>query len=149
MIATFNNAFKWIGLTLTVVAGIQFFTNIPVNQIDLEQGASNSDWDVLLESDLQAQNQAYLINFTAAWCITCQANEKTSLGRASVKKYLVDNNIKYIKADWTNRDENITKSLSEYGRSGVPLYVFWKPGMQRSKILPAVLTEAILIRGMQ
>jgi thiol:disulfide interchange protein len=62
---------------------------------------------------------------------------------------LVDNNIKYIKADWTNRDENITKSLSEYGRSGVPLYVFWKPGMQRSKILPAVLTEAILIRGMQ
>ena len=149
MIATFNNAFKWIGLTLTVVAGIQFFTNIPVNQIDLEQGASNSDWDVLLESDLQAQNQAYLINFTAAWCITCQANEKTSLGRASVKKYLVDNNIKYIKADWTNRDENITKSLSKYGRSGVPLYVFWKPGMQRSKILPAVLTEAILIRGMQ
>jgi thiol:disulfide interchange protein DsbD len=149
MIATFNNAFKWIGLTLTVVAGIQFFTNIPVNQIDLEQGASNSGWDVLLESDLQAQNQAYLINFTAAWCITCQANEKTSLGRASVKKYLVDNNIKYIKADWTNRDENITKSLSEYGRSGVPLYVFWKPGMQRSKILPAVLTEAILIRGMQ
>jgi thiol:disulfide interchange protein DsbD len=149
MIATFNNAFKWIGLTLTVVAGIQFFTNIPVNQIDLEQGASNSGWDVLLESDLQAQNQAYLINFTAAWCITCQANEKTSLGRASVKKYLVDNNIKYIKADWTNRDENITKSLSKYGRSGVPLYVFWKPGMQRSKILPAVLTEAILIRGMQ
>ena len=149
MIATFNNAFKWIGLTLTVVAGIQFFTNIPVNQIDLDQGASNSGWDVSLESDLQAQNQAYLINFTAAWCITCQANEKTSLGRASVKKYLVDNNIKYIKADWTNRDENITKSLSEYGRSGVPLYVFWKPGMPSSKILPAVLTEAILIRGMQ
>ena len=149
MIATFNNAFKWIGLTLTVVAGIQFFTSIPANQIDLDQGASNSGWDVSLESDLQAQNQAYLINFTAAWCITCQANEKTSLGRASVKKYLADSNIKYIKADWTNRDENITKSLSEYGRSGVPLYVFWKPGMPSSKILPAVLTEAILIRGMQ
>jgi thiol:disulfide interchange protein len=149
MIATFKNAIKWIGLTLTVVAGIQFFTNIPVTQIDLEQGASNSGWDISLESDLQAQNQAYLINFTAAWCITCQANEKTSLGRASVKKYLEANNIRYIKADWTNRDENITKSLSKYGRSGVPLYVFWKPGMQNSKILPAVLTEAILIRGMQ
>ena len=61
--------------------------------------------------DFKLANQAYLINFTAAWCITCQANEKTSLGRASVKKYLVDNNIKYIKADWTNRDENITKSF--------------------------------------
>ena len=149
MIATFNNAIKWIGLTLTVVAGIQFFTNIPVTQINLEQGTTNSGWNVSLESDLQEQNQAYLINFTAAWCITCQANEKTSLGRASVKKYLEDNNIRYIKADWTNRDENITKSLSKYGRSGVPLYVFWKPGMQSSKILPAVLTEAILIRGMQ
>jgi thiol:disulfide interchange protein len=149
MIATFNNAIKWIGLTLTVVAGIQFFTNIPVTQINLEQGTTNSGWNVSLESDLQEKNQAYLINFTAAWCITCQANEKTSLGRASVKKYLEDNNIRYIKADWTNRDENITKSLSKYGRSGVPLYVFWKPGMQSSKILPAVLTEAILIRGMQ
>ncbi len=126
-----------------------FLLTSPVTQINLEQGTTNSGWNVSLESDLQEQNQAYLINFTAAWCITCQANEKTSLGRASVKKYLEDNNIRYIKADWTNRDENITKSLSKYGRSGVPLYVFWKPGMQSSKILPAVLTEAILIRGMQ
>ena len=101
------------------------------------------------ELQLKAQNQAYLINFTAAWCITCQANEKTSLGRERVKEYLASNNIRYIKADWTNRNADITKSLAAYGRSGVPLYIFWKPGMQKSKILPAVLTEDILIQSMQ
>ena len=98
------------------------------------------------ESDLQANNQAYLINFTAAWCITCQTNEKAALSRPSVQEYLLTQNITYIKADWTNRNEEIAAGLAKYNRSGIPLYIFWKPGMTESKILPAVLTEDILIK---
>ena len=55
------------------------------------------------------------------------------------------NNIEYIVADWTNKDENILKVLNKYGRSGVPLYVFWKPGMQDPIILPAILTENLVL----
>ncbi|MEJ6766859.1 MAG: thioredoxin family protein, partial [Gammaproteobacteria bacterium] len=87
----------------------------------------------------------YLINFTAAWCITCQANDKVALSRPSVKKFLSDNNIEYVVADWTNRNQEILDVLSKYGRSGVPLYVYWKPGMSESKVLPAILTEQIVI----
>ena len=102
-------------------------------------------WGIDTEDDLMSRNQAYLINFTAAWCITCQANDKVALSRENVKQYLKKNNIEYIVADWTNKDVNILKVLNKYGRSGVPLYVFWKPGMQDPIILPAILTENLVI----
>ena len=97
------------------------------------------------ESLLKAQQQAYFINFTAAWCITCQANEQIALSRNSVKEFFNTNNIKYIKADWTNRNDDIANTLGSYNRSGVPLYVFWRPGMQTPKILPAILTEGYIL----
>jgi len=55
------------------------------------------------------------------------------------------NNIEYVVADWTNRDKEILKVLNAYGRSGVPLYVFWRPGMDESILLPAILTENLVL----
>ena len=52
--------------------------------------------------------------------------------------------IEYIKADWTNRNDAITRSLKKYGRSGVPFYVYWEPGFENPKILPAILTDQII-----
>ena len=108
----------------------------------------NADY-VLWESDIEERfkkdKQAYLINFTAAWCITCQANDKIAISRPSVKNYLKTNNIEYVVADWTNKDRDILLALELYKRNGVPLYIFWKPGMNESKILPAILTEQILL----
>ena len=94
---------------------------------------------------MKENGQAYLINFTAAWCITCQANDKIALSRPSVVDFMQSNNINYIVADWTNRDEEILKVLNKYGRSGVPLYVFWRPGMKESILLPAILTENLVL----
>ena len=149
MIVTFKGRWKWIGLMLTFIASIQIFNNLP-NHINEPTRIVDADsWNLSIESDLQAKNQAYLINFTAAWCITCQTNEKTALARTRVQDYLVEQNIKYIKADWTNRNEDIAIGLAKYERTGIPLYVFWQPGMHGSKILPAVLTEDLLIRSMQ
>ena len=149
MIASFEGRWKWVGLILTFIASIQIFNNLPNNANEITQSADADSWNLSIESDLQANNQAYLINFTAAWCITCQTNEKAALARTSVQDYLAEQNIKYIKADWTNRNEDIAIGLARYERSGIPLYIFWKPGMRNSKILPAVLTEDLLIRSMQ
>ena len=66
-----------------------------------------------------------------------------------MKEYIKEQNITYIKADWTNRNEEIAVGLAKYERTGIPLYIFWKPGMTESKILPAVLTEDLLIKSMQ
>ena len=50
-----------------------------------------------------------------------------------------------LKGDWTNRDAEITSSLKELGRAGVPLYLFWVPGAAQPKILPQVLTESLIL----
>ena len=86
-----------------------------------------------------------MINFTAAWCITCQANHKIALSRPNIKDYLKNNNIEYIVADWTNKNGEILSALEKYDRNGVPLYIYWKPGMESSEILPAILTQQILL----
>ena len=148
MIATFSGRWKWIGLVGTIILSIQIFNNLP-SPSELQTDSNATNWSVTIESDLQANNQAYLINFTAAWCITCQTNEKAALARPGVKEFLTSQDIQYIKADWTNRNEEIAMGLAKYNRTGIPLYIFWKPGMNESKILPAVLTEDLLIRNMQ
>ena len=149
MIATFKGRWKWVGMLATFLAAIQMFNNLPENTSELAADSSAEQWSLAIESDLQAQDQAYLINFTAAWCITCQTNEKTAFARDKVKEYLKNQDITYVKADWTNRNEEIAIGLARYERTGIPLYIFWKPGMPGSKILPAVLTEDILIKSMQ
>ena len=111
----------------------------------LNQYSEYSVWNLNIEEDFKNDNQAYLINFTAAWCITCQANDKIALSRPKVKQYLKENDIEYIVADWTNKNDEILKALEKYNRNGVPLYIYWKPGMQKSKILPAILTEGSLL----
>tara|TARA_B110000014_G_C20104834_1_gene580753 strand:+ start:41 stop:2011 length:1971 start_codon:yes stop_codon:yes gene_type:complete len=139
-------------LTILIIILIQLVSintlqaNVNVNQST--SVASSEEWNVNIENELKKLNQAYLINFTAAWCITCQANDKLALSRPAVRAYLEENNIKYIKADWTNRNNDILQTLTEYGRTGVPLYLYWKPGLDQTLILPAVLTEDLLLNSL-
>ena len=121
------------------------FIKMEVDSLKNTDSQNASEWSIDIENEFKELNQAYLINYTAAWCITCQANDKLALSRPDVKSYLESNNIKYIVADWTNRDDEILKVLKSYGRTGVPLYLYWKPGLDDTKILPAVLTEELLI----
>ena len=105
---------------------------------------SATEWYEGIEDDLRNKNQPYFINFTAAWCITCQSNEITAFSKDNFKSLMEENNIEYIKADWTNRNDAITRSLKKYGRSGVPFYIYWEPGFENPKILPAILTDQII-----
>jgi thiol:disulfide interchange protein DsbD len=138
-------------LLIAVVIGLQinkFFEPVLSNSL-ISSHSSKYAWNENIEDELQQDNQAYLINFTAAWCITCQANDKIALSRPRVKEFMAQNNIEYIVADWTNKDTSILKILNKYDRSGVPLYVYWKPGMSKPKILPAILTESIVIESLK
>ena len=96
-------------------------------------------------ADLRKEGPVF-INFTAAWCITCQVNEVVALNKASTANLFRDNNVAYLKGDWTNEDPAITQKLEQYGRSGVPLYLLYGPESEAKSatILPQVLTEAIV-----
>jgi thiol:disulfide interchange protein DsbD len=78
------------------------------------------------------------VDFTAAWCVTCQVNEKTTLARADVLALLDAAGVQTFRADWTRRDPVIAAQLQRLGRSGVPVYLLQAPGKP-----PAVLSELI------
>ncbi len=134
-----------------IFLGISIFTMIfflpETEEIETEQNlivGSATEWYEGIEDDLRNKNQPYFINFTAAWCITCQSNEITAFSKDGFKSLLEEKNIEYVKADWTNRNDAITRSLKKYGRSGVPFYIYWEPGFENPKILPAILTDQII-----
>ena len=134
-----------------IFLGISIFTIIfflpEDDNVETKQNiiiGSATEWYEGIEDDLRNKNQPYFINFTAAWCITCQSNEITAFSKDNFKSLLEEKNIEYIKADWTNRNDAITRSLKKYGRSGVPFYVYWEPGFENPKILPAILTDQII-----
>lgn len=95
-------------------------------------------------AELQAQGRPVFIDFTATWCITCQVNKRIALNQPEVLKRFEELNIVRMKADWTVKDPAITEALAEFGRNGVPLYVFY-PVAGQAQILPEVLTPAIVL----
>lgn len=99
---------------------------------------------------LQAEGRPVFVNFTAAWCITCLANERVALSRQEVKDAFAAMKVVYLKADWTNRDALIARTLAAHGRAGVPLYLFY-PGSKgaQAEILPQLLTPDMLVTAAQ
>ncbi len=75
-----------------------------------------------------SNKQAVFVDFTAAWCVTCQYNKKTTLANQSLLADFKSKNVQLLRADWTRRDSTITRELNALGRSGVPVYVLYAPG---------------------
>lgn len=135
-------------LAVLVALGAGWFTvenAVPGANTEARAGDVQA-WSPERVAALQAQGKPVFVNFTAAWCITCLANERVALSRQEVKDTFAKLGITYLKADWTNRDARIAQALAEQGRAGVPLYLFYpahKDG--QAEILPQLLTPDMVI----
>ena len=87
-----------------------------------------------------AAGQPVFVDFTAAWCITCQYNKRNALADPALLADFAAKNVQLLRADWTRRDPAITAALTELGRSGVPVYVLHAPGKA-----PVVFTEILRV----
>ncbi len=96
----------------------------------------------------RAEGRPVFVDFTAAWCLSCQANEKLVLSRDDVKKAFADANVLLLKADWTKKDDAITKALAAFQRSSVPLYVLY-PKQGEPEVLPEVITPGIVMDALK
>ena len=95
---------------------------------------------------LRAEGRAVFVNMTAAWCITCIVNEQVALERSEVAAAFAARDIAYLKGDWTNQDAAISAVLERFGRSGVPLYLYYPPEADAEPIvLPQILTPDIVL----
>lgn len=93
--------------------------------------------------DLNSQGKDVFVAFTAAWCITCKANEYLVLHTAATEEFFAQNNVVPLVADWTNRDAHIAEVLAKFGSQGVPFYVLYtRDGNMHT--LPVLLTQGVL-----
>jgi thiol:disulfide interchange protein DsbD len=96
-----------------------------------------------LVTDLAATKPVF-VDFTAAWCVTCQVNKRLVLTDSEVKKAFADRGVELVRADWTRRDPAITQALAALGRQGVPVYVLYRPGKE-PLLLPEVLQRQTVL----
>ena len=97
---------------------------------------------------LRAEGRPVFVNFTAAWCVTCQVNEQVALSTTTVAEALKSSGAVYLKADWTNRDAAIAGALAEHGRAGVPLYLVYGSDGGPPVILPQLLTAGLVAESL-
>lgn len=96
--------------------------------------------------ELLSEGRPVFVDFTADWCITCKFNERTAINTPAVRTLIEQRGIVPVKADWTNSDPEITAALAEFGRVGVPFYVFYPEGNRKPPItFPELLTEAMVL----
>ncbi len=146
------------GLALLILAGAVALMLQPAAAASPKAGETVSAADLAHEAwspervaALRAEGRVVFVNFTAAWCVSCQVNDKVALSTDQVAKAMTATNAVYLKADWTNRDPVIAAALAEHGRAGVPLYLVYGPGpgAEKPQILPQLLTPGMIAEALR
>lgn len=157
---TSTNTVKLVSRTFAIIliaAGLFFgITSATSSVKTVSETISNSEdgikWEKFSQSkldELRSAGTPVFIDFTAAWCLTCQVNERVAINTSDVIKKFDEKNIVALKADWTSRDDEITKALAKFGRNSVPLYVLYAENLDEPIVLPEVLTSGIVLETLE
>ncbi len=145
---------QFISAIVIVMAVTTAAMNLPSAATVADNGASSGGlaWEPFSPervAELRGQGRPLLIDFTAAWCLSCKVNEQVAFSSGDVQDRLNELQVVTMKADWTSRDSRITQALAEFGRNSVPLYVLYTGRSQQLPIiLPEILTPGIVLEAL-
>ncbi len=128
-------------LLLIAISAIAWVQTAPAEAKSVSGGEKFSEARL---AELTAQGKPVFAYFTADWCLTCKVNEKAVIETAAVEKALADNKVTVLVGDWTDGDPVLGRFIERHNRAGVPLYLWYKPGEAEPRVLPQILTQAML-----
>jgi thiol:disulfide interchange protein DsbD len=155
---------RWPAKRLSTVAAIVLLaaaivlpclaaTALPPTPAATETSAQTTAWQPFTPerlAALRAQGKPVFVDFSAAWCLSCQVNERVVLDRPDVEDAFRKRGVVMMRADWTNHDDTITAALTQLGRSGVPTYALYSGGSETAPtLLPEVLTTGIVMDALK
>ena len=144
-----GRAWRWLAVTAMVgavaVAHPLAVPEAPAGATAKASADASEIWKPYSPANLDRLRAAgpVFVDFTAAWCVTCQVNKRLVLNDRSVVDAFGERGVVLMRADWTRRDPDITRALAGLGRNGVPVYVLYRPGKE-PLLLPEVLTSAVV-----
>lgn len=149
-----SSAWRWVALATVPLALYAVFAGTLPGSAPApgeRAAAAAGDWQPWSRATQEAQTAAgrpVFVDFTAAWCVTCQVNKRLVLSSDAVREAFARHGVTMLRADWTNRDDEITRELARFNRSGVPLYVLYdRRGAPR--VLPELLTERTVLDALE
>ncbi|MEM6326940.1 MAG: protein-disulfide reductase DsbD domain-containing protein [Bacteroidota bacterium] len=139
------------GLAIVALGGALALTVFGARQT---ASAASSDgtwaaWDRTEVDTLVVAGEPVFIDFTATWCLTCQANKGSTLRTEAVEQAFADRGVHLFVADWTRRDDDITAALDALGRSGVPVYALYPGNSADPILLPEILTPGVVLDALE
>jgi thiol:disulfide interchange protein DsbD len=135
-----------VALALPVVA-------MPPRQQSVALHTGEQSYSPARLAELRARGPVF-VNVTAAWCITCLMNERVVLRAPAVTDGFARKGVVTLKADWTNREPEISRMLASFDRSGVPLYLLYPRTQAGARaaadpsVLPQILTERAVLESL-
>lgn len=134
-----------LGSNAYVMTNIDKYAVLPQQSATPSEGIQWQQFSAEKLETLLKQNKPVFIDFTAAWCLSCQVNEQVAFSSQEVQNKFAELGITALKADWTKRDAKIAKALAKYGRNSVPLYVLYDGKSSEPQLLPEIITPGIVL----